>query len=116
MGASTVFSRVSPKALSYLVEIVIDHNTELLDQLERTIEQKRNLHEPGQHQDESAVDIISIWEPDSNAVLTISDHLDSSDSVQHQTILQTRLNRYLAFVESGELRSYASGCAEKSVW
>jgi hypothetical protein len=54
-------------------------------------------------QDESVVDIISIREPDSTVVLTISDHLDWSDTVQHQTILQRKLNRYLAFVESGEL-------------
>ena len=54
-------------------------------------------------QDESVVDIISIREPDSTVVLTISDHLDWSDTVQHQTLLQTKLNRYLAFVESGEL-------------
>ena len=40
-------------------------------------------------------------------VLTISDDLDWSDTVSHQHILQTKLNRYLAFVESGEiLESY----------
>ena len=40
-------------------------------------------------------------------VLTISDHLDWSDSTAHQTLLQSKLNRYLAFVESGEiLESY----------
>lgn len=54
-------------------------------------------------QDESVVDIISVRKPDSSVVLTISDHLDWSDTIQHQTILQTKLNHYLAFVESGEL-------------
>ena len=41
------------------------------------------------------------------AVLTVSDHLDWSDSKEHQLLLQSELNRYLAFVESGEtLESY----------
>ena len=38
-----------------------------------------------------------------DVVLTISDHLDWSDRVAHQLLLQTKLNRYLAFVESGEI-------------
>jgi hypothetical protein len=36
-------------------------------------------------------------------VLTIADHLDWADSAGHQTILQKKLNTYLAFVESGEI-------------
>jgi len=48
------------------------------------------------------VDIISTDES-GNVVLTVSDHLDWSDSVQHQTLLQAKLNKYLAFVESGEV-------------
>jgi len=40
-------------------------------------------------------------------VLTISDHLECSDSTAHQMLLQSKLNRYLALVESGEiLESY----------
>lgn len=38
-----------------------------------------------------------------HVVLTISDHLDWSDSIAHQTILQKKFNVYLAFVESGEI-------------
>jgi hypothetical protein len=49
------------------------------------------------------VDILSIDRETGHAVLTISDHLDWSDSVGHQTILQKKLNTYLAFVESGEM-------------
>jgi hypothetical protein len=49
------------------------------------------------------VDIISTDEKTGHVVLTISDHLDWSDSIQHQTILQAKFNKYLAFVESGEL-------------
>jgi hypothetical protein len=42
-----------------------------------------------------------------DVVLTISDHLDWSDSTAHQVLLQSKLNRYLAFVESDEiLESY----------
>lgn len=53
-------------------------------------------------EDEGLVDIIAIDKSDS-VVLTVSDHLDWSDPVKHQSILQAKLNRYLAFVESGEL-------------
>jgi len=48
------------------------------------------------------VDIVSI-EPSGNVVLTVSDHLDWLDSIAHQEILQGKINRYLAFVESGEI-------------
>jgi hypothetical protein len=36
-------------------------------------------------------------------VLTISDHLDWTNVIEHQTVLQNKLNAYLAFVESGEI-------------
>jgi len=49
------------------------------------------------------VDIISTDAVTGHVVLTISDHLDWSDSSAHQLLLQTKLNRYLAFVESGEI-------------
>ena len=49
------------------------------------------------------VDIVSIERETGNVILTISDHLDWSDSVAHQTILQKKLNTYLAFVETGEI-------------
>jgi hypothetical protein len=49
------------------------------------------------------VDIVSIERETGNVILTISDHLDWSDSVAHQSILQKKLNIYLAFVESGEI-------------
>jgi hypothetical protein len=51
------------------------------------------------------VDIISIDGKTGHVVLTISDHLDWNDSVGHQTILQKKFNKYLAFVESGEILS-----------
>ena len=49
------------------------------------------------------VDILGIDRETGHVVLTISDHLDWSDSVGHQTILQKKLNTYLALVESGEI-------------
>ncbi len=56
--------------------------------------------------DSDVVDIVSI-DPDGSVVLTISDHLEWVESVSHQLILQEKFNRYLAFVESGEiLESY----------
>jgi hypothetical protein len=48
------------------------------------------------------VDIISL-DPTGHVVLTISDHLDWSKSTQHQLALQAKFNKYLAFVESGEI-------------
>jgi hypothetical protein len=56
------------------------------------------------------VDIISIDKNTGHVILTISDHLDWSDSVQHPTMLQVKFNKYLAFVESGEiLERYPDG-------
>ena len=53
------------------------------------------------------VDIVSTDRTTGQVVLTISDHLDWSDSTAHQRLLQNKLNRYLGFVESGEiLQSY----------
>jgi hypothetical protein len=50
------------------------------------------------------VDIVGIDRETGHVVLTVSDHLDWSDSVGHQIILlQKKLNRYLTFVESGEI-------------
>jgi hypothetical protein len=49
------------------------------------------------------VDVVSIDKNTGHVILTISDHLDWSNGVEHQTILQAKFNRYLAFVESGEL-------------
>jgi glycerophosphoryl diester phosphodiesterase len=53
------------------------------------------------------IDIISTDRITGDVTLTISDHLDWTDSGTHQVLLQKKLNRYLAFVESGEiLQSY----------
>ena len=49
------------------------------------------------------VDVVGIDRETGHVVLTISDHLDWSDSFGHQSILQKKFNTYLAFVESGEI-------------
>lgn len=55
------------------------------------------------------IDIISTDRITGEVVLTISDHLDWSDSTAHQMLLQRKLNRYLVFVETGEImESYPS--------
>jgi hypothetical protein len=53
-------------------------------------------------EDRDVIDFVSI-SPDGHCVLTVSDHLDWKSSLEHQTKLQNKLNRYLDFVESGEL-------------
>ena len=49
------------------------------------------------------VDVVSIDKETGHVVLTISDHLDWSDTIAHQTALQAKFNKYLAFIESGEI-------------
>src|SRR5579872_6231277 len=48
------------------------------------------------------VDIIGI-DPAGRVVLTVSDHLDWIEAGPRLLILQDKINRYLAFVESGEI-------------
>ena len=61
------------------------------------------------------VDIIGTDRMSGKVVLTISDHLDWSDSVAHQLLLQAKLNRYVAFVESGEILESYPSAKDKSV-
>ncbi len=49
------------------------------------------------------VDVVSIDKKTGHVILTISDHLDWSNTVEHQTVLQAKFNKYLAFIESGEI-------------
>jgi hypothetical protein len=53
------------------------------------------------------IDIVNVDPRTGHVVLTVSDHLDWSHSTEHFALLQKKLNKYLAFVESGELlRNY----------
>jgi hypothetical protein len=61
------------------------------------------------------VDFIGIDRWTGQVTLTISDHLDWSDSVAHQAILQRKLNAYLAFVESGEILESYPNAKDKPV-
>ena len=54
-------------------------------------------------EDPAVVDIVGFAPNRDLVALTIADHLEWGDSHQHLTILQAKLNRYLAFIESGEL-------------
>lgn len=53
--------------------------------------------------DLNVVDIVGVDKHTGNLVLTISDHLDWSNTSEHMLILQAKINKYLAFVESGEI-------------
>ena len=48
------------------------------------------------------IDIVT-RAPDGSCILSISDHLEWDITSDHLLILQAKMNRYLAFIESGEL-------------
>ena|SRR5439155_122735 len=54
-------------------------------------------------EEESIVDAIGVARDSNVVVLTISDHLDWDQANEHLMTLQSKINRYLAFIESGEL-------------
>ena len=51
----------------------------------------------------NVVDIMSTDKESGAVILAISDHLDWSNTVAHQTTLQAKFKKYLAFLESGEI-------------
>ena len=53
--------------------------------------------------------------PEGSYVLTICDHLDWSETVPHQRMLQTKVNSYLRFIECGQLRERFPASAGKDV-
>src|SRR5512142_1229211 len=53
------------------------------------------------------VDFVSTSSDDAEVHLTISDHLPWDDKNEHLLLLQSKLNAYLRFIESGEIfKSY----------
>ena len=54
-------------------------------------------------EDHAVVDAIGMTRDAGTVVLTISDHLPWDETNEHLLTLQAKLNRYLAFIESGEL-------------
>ena len=61
------------------------------------------------------IDIISTNERVGEVVLTVSDHLDWSETLVHLILLQEKLNRYLAFVESGEILEKYPNAKDRTV-
>jgi hypothetical protein len=49
------------------------------------------------------IDIVATKPNSSEVKLVVSDHLDWSDVVGHFSLLQDKINTYIAFVESGQL-------------
>jgi uncharacterized protein DUF6572 len=63
----------------------------------------------------NVIDIISRDKESGQVILTVSDHLEWSDSTRHQEILQAKLNAYLAFVESGGILTKFPDAAERTI-
>ena len=49
------------------------------------------------------IDAVGIERASGVVALTISDHLEWDEDNQHLVLLQEKINRYLAIIESGEL-------------
>lgn len=49
------------------------------------------------------IDFIAVEGDGAEVVLTISDHLDWSEPIEHLVQLQAKLNAYLAFIETGQI-------------
>ena len=64
--------------------------------------------------DPDTVDIMSI-DQSGAIVLTIADHLEWIDSISHQYTLQAKMNRYLAFIESGEILEHHPDADQRRV-
>lgn len=49
------------------------------------------------------IDFIGIDRETGKVVLTVSDHLDWGDVESHVALLESKVNNYIAFIESGQL-------------
>ena len=62
------------------------------------------------------IDFVSIENGSGNVLLTISDHLDWDQAESaHLVLLQSKLNAYLQFIESGELQKEFSESIGRNV-
>jgi hypothetical protein len=52
--------------------------------------------------DINIIDFIST-DPSGNIVLTISDHLEWDEELEHILLLQNKINNYLNFIEKGQI-------------
>ncbi len=51
----------------------------------------------------SIVDVVSVDHPQGFVILDIADHLEWSAEQEHLIILETKINAYLKFIQSGQL-------------
>ncbi len=63
----------------------------------------------------NVIDLIGTDRTTGEAVLTISDHLEWDDRNEHLLILQEKINRYIGFIESGELLENYAGAAGRLI-
>ena len=62
------------------------------------------------------VDVIHRDRDTGDVILTIADQLDWSDQTRHLALLQTKVYRYLDFVEGGEIAaSYPSSVCRRKI-
>lgn len=62
-----------------------------------------------------SIDAIGVDKQTGDVILTVSDHLEWSDNLKQQTLLQAKLNAYLRFVESGEILERYPNAKERRV-
>ena len=62
------------------------------------------------------VDFIGVDKASDNVILTISDHLDWGNELNHLALLQEKINTYIAFIESGQIADdYPNGIGKKII-
>jgi hypothetical protein len=60
------------------------------------------------------IDFVGRSKATGDLVLTVSDHLDWEDPLEHLYVLQEKLNHYVGFVQSGQLvGNYADAAGKK---
>ncbi|KAF2343109.1 DUF6572 domain-containing protein [Flavobacterium tistrianum] len=65
-------------------------------------------------EDKNVIDVITI-DKQGILVLTISDHLEWDDKNEYLLLLQDKINRYLDFIESGQLAESYPDKADKKI-
>ena len=54
-------------------------------------------------EEKQKIDVISISEDETTAIMTISDHLSWEKEEEHLLLLQNKINVYLGTIENGEI-------------
>jgi len=63
----------------------------------------------------NVIDAVGVLPAENQVVLTIFDHLEWNDADNHLLTLQAKINRYLAFIESGELLEKYTAAADRQM-